>query len=76
MQCDPRYDILFEPVRIGPVTAKNRFSWTSYTQEFKHVQKRLRSLLQTALEALTSDWQAAGGRKVKFVFDGAHRNHR
>ncbi len=22
---DPRYDILFEPIRIGPVTAKNRF---------------------------------------------------
>lgn len=22
---DPRYDILFEPVKIGPVTAKNRF---------------------------------------------------
>ena len=22
---DPRYDILFEPVRIGPVTAKNRY---------------------------------------------------
>jgi len=22
---DPRYDLLFEPVRIGPVTAKNRF---------------------------------------------------
>ncbi len=22
---DPRYDVLFEPVRIGPVTAKNRF---------------------------------------------------
>jgi dimethylamine/trimethylamine dehydrogenase len=22
---DPRYDILFEPLRIGPVTAKNRF---------------------------------------------------
>ena len=22
---DPRYDILFEPVQIGPVTAKNRF---------------------------------------------------
>ena len=22
---DPRYDILFEPVAIGPVTAKNRF---------------------------------------------------
>lgn len=25
MTRDPRYDILFEPVRIGPVTAKNRF---------------------------------------------------
>ncbi len=25
MTRDPRYDILFEPVRIGPKTAKNRF---------------------------------------------------
>ncbi|MEX0808525.1 MAG: FAD-dependent oxidoreductase [Dongiaceae bacterium] len=25
MKRDPRYDVLFEPVRIGPVTAKNRF---------------------------------------------------
>ena len=25
MERDPRYDILFEPIRIGPVTAKNRF---------------------------------------------------
>ncbi|HEX5756325.1 MAG TPA: FAD-dependent oxidoreductase [Arenimonas sp.] len=25
MSRDPRYDILFEPIRIGPVTAKNRF---------------------------------------------------
>ena len=25
MNRDPRYDILFEPVKIGPVTAKNRF---------------------------------------------------
>ena len=24
-QRDPRYDILFEPVQIGPLTAKNRF---------------------------------------------------
>jgi dimethylamine/trimethylamine dehydrogenase len=22
---DPRYDVLFEPVKIGPVTAPNRF---------------------------------------------------
>ena len=25
MPRDPRYDILFEPVHIGPVTTKNRF---------------------------------------------------
>ena len=25
MARDPRYDILFEPVQIGPKTAKNRF---------------------------------------------------
>ena len=25
MTRDPRYDILFEPIRIGPVTARNRF---------------------------------------------------
>ena len=25
MPRDPRYDILFEPIRIGPVTARNRF---------------------------------------------------
>lgn len=25
MPRDPKYDILFEPVTIGPVTAKNRF---------------------------------------------------
>jgi len=25
MARDPRYDILFEPIKIGPVTAKNRF---------------------------------------------------
>jgi dimethylamine/trimethylamine dehydrogenase len=25
MTRDPRYDILFQPVKIGPVTTKNRF---------------------------------------------------
>ena len=25
MPRDPRFDVLFEPVQIGPVTAKNRF---------------------------------------------------
>lgn len=30
MARDPRYDILFEPVRIGPVTAPNRFYQTPH----------------------------------------------
>ena len=25
MSRDPRYDVLFEPIKIGPVTTKNRF---------------------------------------------------
>jgi dimethylamine/trimethylamine dehydrogenase len=31
---DPRYDILFEPVRIGPVTAPNRFYQTPHATGF------------------------------------------
>ena len=30
MSRNPRYDILFEPVRIGPVTAPNRFYSTPH----------------------------------------------
>ena len=30
MARDPRYDILFEPVKIGPVTAPNRFYQTPH----------------------------------------------
>jgi len=30
MSRNPRYDILFEPVRIGPVTAPNRFYCTPH----------------------------------------------
>ena len=30
MICDPRYDILFEPMRIGQITAKNRFYQVSH----------------------------------------------
>lgn len=30
MSRDPRYDVLFEPIRIGPVTARNRFYQTPH----------------------------------------------
>lgn len=37
---DPRYDILFEPVRIGPVTAKNRFYQVPHCNGMGHVMPR------------------------------------
>jgi len=36
MPRDPRYDILFEPVRIGPITAKNRFYQVPHCTGFGH----------------------------------------
>ena len=35
---DPRYDVLFEPVRIGPVTARNRFYQVPHCNGMGHAQ--------------------------------------
>ncbi|GIK98998.1 MAG: methylamine [Alphaproteobacteria bacterium] len=40
MARDPRYDVLFEPVRIGPVTAKNRFYQVPHCNGMGHVLPR------------------------------------
>ena len=40
MPRDPRYDVLFEPVRIGPVTAKNRFYQVPHCNGMGHVLPR------------------------------------
>ncbi|WP_306116036.1 MULTISPECIES: FAD-dependent oxidoreductase [unclassified Roseovarius] len=40
MQRDPRYDILFEPVKIGPVTAKNRFYQVPHCTGMGHLRPR------------------------------------
>ncbi len=37
MQRDPRYDVLFEPVRIGPKTAPNRFYQVPHCNGMGHV---------------------------------------
>ena len=37
MPRDPRYDVLFEPVRIGPVTARNRFFQVPHCNGMGHV---------------------------------------
>ncbi len=38
MPRDPRYDILFEPVQIGPVTAPNRFFQTAHASGMGHLR--------------------------------------
>jgi len=40
MPRDPRYDVLFEPVRIGPVTARNRFYQVPHCTGFGHKMPR------------------------------------
>jgi dimethylamine/trimethylamine dehydrogenase len=37
---NPRYDILFEPVQIGPVTAKNRFYQVPHCSGMGHRMPR------------------------------------
>jgi dimethylamine/trimethylamine dehydrogenase len=40
MSRDPKYDILFEPVAIGPVIAKNRFFQVPHCNALGHVRPR------------------------------------
>jgi dimethylamine/trimethylamine dehydrogenase len=48
MSRNPRYDILFEPVRIGPVTAPNRFYCTPHAlgtgQQMPHTRAGMREV--------------------------------
>ena len=48
MTCDPRFDILFEPVKIGPVTARNRFYQVPHCNgsghRYPHTQAAMRGL--------------------------------
>ena len=45
---DPRYDVLFEPVRIGPVTARNRFYQVPHCSgagaQFPHTHAAMRAM--------------------------------
>ncbi len=48
MARDPRYDILFEPVRIGPLTARNRFYQVPHCSgsgaQFPHTHAAMRAM--------------------------------
>ncbi len=41
MSRDPRYDILFEPLKIGPVTAKNRFYQVPHCTGMGYLRPRM-----------------------------------
>ena len=43
---DPRYDVLFEPVKIGPVTAKNRFYQVPHCTGLGWVRPRMVAALR------------------------------
>ena len=51
MARDPRYDILFEPVRIGPVTAPNRFYQVPHCNGLGHRHPRR----QAAMRAMKAE---------------------
>ena len=46
MSRDPRYDILFEPVAIGPVTARNRFYQTPHCSGMGHASPRMSAAMR------------------------------
>lgn len=53
---DPRYDILFEPVQIGPVTAKNRFFQVPHCNGMGHAMPLAHAAMR--------EMKAAGGWAV------------
>ena len=43
---DPRYDVLFEPVKIGPVTARNRFYQVPHCTGLGWIRPRMAAALR------------------------------
>jgi len=48
MACNPRYEILFEPVPIGPVTAPNRFYQVPHASGMTNAMPRVRAAFREA----------------------------
>src|SRR5665213_490940 len=46
MARDPRYDILFEPIKIGPVVAKNRFYQVPHCNGMGHVRPQAHAAMR------------------------------
>ena len=56
MSRDPRYDILFEPIRLGPVTARNRFFQVPHCNGMGHAMPQAHAAMR--------EMKAAGGWAV------------
>ena len=54
---DKRYDVLFEPVSIGPVTAKNRFYQVPHCTGLGRVRPRMLA----ALRGMKAEGGVGGG---------------
>jgi dimethylamine/trimethylamine dehydrogenase len=48
MPCNPHYEILFEPMRIGPVTAPNRFYQVPHASGMTNALPRVRAAFREA----------------------------
>ena len=46
MNRDPRFDVLFEPVKIGPVVAKNRFYQVPHCNGMGHARPRAHAAMR------------------------------
>jgi dimethylamine/trimethylamine dehydrogenase len=43
---DPRYDVLFEPIQIGPVVAKNRFFQVPHCNGMGYMRPRAHAAMR------------------------------
>ncbi len=68
MSRDPRYDILFEPVKIGPVTAKNRFYQVPHCNGMGHRQPRTLAAMRGVKAA--GGWAVVCTEEVEISPDG------
>ena len=75
MTRDPRYDVLFEPVKIGPLTARNRFYQVPHCSgmgyRYPNAEAHMRGI--KAEGGLGRDLDARGGNPPDVRADAGQR---
>ena len=77
---DPRYDVLFEPVRTGPLTTRNRFYQAPHCTGMGHRYPRGEALLRMLADTLGDDftgetraaWAKAYDELATLMIDSAY----